>query len=169
MAIAANSYGDAREVSALVPRFAGSSGAFDDTTTPQLDQVESIIDQISGLVNTVLQQHGFAVPVSQADAKLALDLFTNEQVAIVVESVDVRGRLGPGSDQPFGPVNFNTILEDTQMFIATNASGFERLGVTRSNDPISGISYRDTDEGGDDTAPIFQRDAFGLIFKDWDT
>jgi hypothetical protein len=169
MAIGANSYGDAKEVAALVPRYAGTSKAFDDTTTPQLDQVESIIDQVSGLLNVVLQQYGFTVPVSQADAKLSLDLFTNEETAVVIESINVRGRFGPGSDQPFGEVDYITILEHAQTFISMNAVGFERLGVVRSNEPMSGISYRSTDEGGDDTAPIFQRDAFGNRFKDWDT
>lgn len=169
MAIGANSYGDTSEVGALIPRYANEAELFDVDTTPALASIESMIDQVSALVNGLLKQHGFSIPITQADAKLALDAFVNEQVAVLVEAVNVRGRYGPGSDQPFGDVRFITILEDAQKFIAANALGFERLGATRSSDPMSGISYRSTDEGGDEVAPIFQRDAFGISFKDWDT
>jgi hypothetical protein len=169
MAIGANSYGATAEIGALIPRYANEIATFDAQTTPTLTRLEAIIDQISGLVNGILTQYGFDIPIIQADAKLSLDLFVNEQAAVMVEAINVRGRFGPTSDQPFGDVNLKTILEDAQVFIAANALGFERLGAVRSSDPIAGISYRDTDEGGDDTAPIFQRDAFGNRFKDWDT
>ena len=60
------------------------------------------------------------------------------------------------------------VLEDVEAFVMGNAVGIERLGASRSNDPIAGISFRGQDEGGSDTAPIFQRSAFGNRFKDWD-
>jgi hypothetical protein len=169
MALGANSYGDVSEIAALIPRYANEVVLFDASTTPALSQVESLTDQVSGIVNGLLNQYGFSTPVTQADAKLALDLFVNEQVAVLVEATNVRGRYGPGNDQPYEGASLVTILRDAQEFIEGNAVGFERLGATRSSDPLSGISYRDTDEGGDDTAPIFQRDAFGIGFKDWDT
>jgi hypothetical protein len=146
MAIGANSYGDTGEIAALVPRYANRVTAFDVDTRPTLAQVESLVDQVSAVVNSMLSQAGFSVPISQADAKLMLDYFVNEELAAIAE-----------------------IVEDVQAFIDAHAVGIERLGAERSSDPVSGISFRDTDAGGDDTAPIFQRSAFGNAFTDWDT
>ena len=63
---------------------------------------------------------------------------------------------------------FNIILNDVKEFIEAQAVGIERLGASRAYDPIAGIGYRSTDNSGDDTFPIFQREAFGNTFTDWD-
>lgn len=169
MAIGANSYGDTTEVGTFMNRYANDAALFDATTLPTLTQVESMVDQVSAMLNGILRQYGFTTPVTNADAKLALDAFVNEQVSVLVEAVNVRGRYGPGSDQPYEAVDMTTILQKARDYIAGMAVGLERLGATRSSDPMAGISYRNVDEGGDDVSPIFQRDGFGNRFKDWDS
>ena len=171
MAIGANSYGDTAEVAALVPRHTAPGGKiFTQTTRPTLAQVESWVDQVSAVVNSILAQNGFStIPVTQADAKLMLDYFVNEEVAAICEGVNGSGRFGPTAKRGGNRGRFAVIVEDVQAFIEAHAVGIERLGVPRPSEPLAGISYRDTDEGGDDTAPIFQRGAFGNIFKDWDS
>jgi len=169
MAIGANSYGDAAEIGALVPRHT-DKGIFTGLTRPTLTQVETWVDQVSAVVNIMLADSGFSdVPVTQADVKLALDHFVNQEVAAIAEGVNGSGRFGPTGKRGGSQGRWAVIVEDVQEFLATFAIGIERLGVDRPTEPMAGISYRDIDEGGDDTAPIFQRKAFGNRFKDWDS
>jgi hypothetical protein len=170
MAVGANSYGSAAGVGALVPRYAGTTGAFDGTTRPTATQVEALIDQISSLINMILSKEGFTIPISQADTKLALTIFSQEEVAAICEGINGSGRFGPTTKSP-GRSRFSLITDDIQDFIETNSIGFEALGAARPVSTAGSIGFRDTDEGGHPTFPIFQRDAFGRdsFFKDWDT
>lgn len=168
MALGSNSYGDTDEIAALIPRRA-SSGSFDETTRPTLAQLESIVNQVSAVVNAVLSQAGFSIPISQADAKLMLDLFVNQEAAAIVEGINGSGRFGPTAKRTGGKGRFTIIMEDVEAFIKAQAVGIERLGATRTYDPIAGIGYRSTDVSGDSISPIFQREAFGNAFDDWDS
>lgn len=139
MTIGANSYGSTSGVAVLVPRYANASAAFDGTTRPVLTTVESQIDQISGLANSILAQAGFITPVSQSDAKLALDIFVNEEVAAIVEGINGSGRFGPTTKEP-GRSRFAIIVDDLKTFIEANKQGFVNLGVLLSvteNDSVS--------------------------------
>jgi len=167
MALLANSYGDTGEIAALVPRYANQGNTFDPTTRPTLLQVESLCDQVSALLNAMLANAGFSIPIADADAVLMLDLFVNQEVAALCEGINGSGRFGPTAKNASGS-RFTMMLSDVMEFIKSSALGLERLGATRTYDPIAGISYRATDESGNDTAPIFQRSAFGNVFKDWD-
>ncbi len=169
MALLANSYGDPDEVAALVPRHANLVTKFDAGTRPTLLQVESLCDQVSALVNALLSQNGFSIPVTNADAVLLLDYFVNEEMASIAEGIHGSGRFGPTAKKGGSRGRFALVMDDVQSFVESNAIGLERLGATRTYDPIAGISYRGQDEGGDDTSPIFQREAFGNVFKEWDT
>jgi hypothetical protein len=144
MAIGANSYGDTGEIAALVPRYANRVTAFDVDTRPTLAQVESLVDQVSAVVNSMLSQAGFSVPISQADAKLMLDYFVNEELAAIAEGINGSGRFGPSVKRKGASGRFAVIVEDVQAFIDAHAVGIERLGAERSSDPVSGISFRDT-------------------------
>jgi hypothetical protein len=169
MSVGTNSYGSAAGVGALVPRYAGSTGGFDTTTRPTLAQVEALIDQVSSLINMILSKEGFAIPVVQADAKLALTIFSQEEVAAICEGINGSGRFGPTTKSP-GKSRFSLITDDIQDFIESNSIGFEALGASRPVSTAGSIGFRDTDESGHPTFPIFQRDAFGKdsFFKDWD-
>ncbi len=169
MAIDANSYGSTDGVAALTPRYANASGVFDATTRPILTTVEGLIDQLSGILNTMLAEQGFTIPISQTTCKLALDMFVNEEAAAVVEGINGSGRFGPTVKVP-NKGRFMLIMDDVQGFIAANAAGFERLGATRAFKFTDGIAFRDSDEAGDETFPIFERKSFGgETFIDTDT
>lgn len=166
MALGANSYGDTAEIAALTPRYANGSGAFDASTTPKLTQVESETDQVSAILNVVLAELGFTIPVTQADAKLMLDWFVNHEVAAIVEGINGNGRFGPSQHSPGGK---QTIIEkEVRDFVTRYATGIERLGAGRNYSATSGLGYRDTDNSGDATFPLFQREGFGATFEDWD-
>jgi hypothetical protein len=168
MTIAPNSYGLADDVASLVPRWGNAVGTFDATTRPTLVTVERSINQISGLVNAILSQYGFSIPVTQADVKLTLDLFVDQEVAAIVEGINGSGKFGPTSKQGGGKGRFTVIQDDVQKFIETNAPGFERLGANRPYVPSSSILYRDTDLSGDDVPHLFPREGFGEAYHEWD-
>lgn len=167
MTIGANSYGSTSDVAALTPRYASTSGVYDTTTRPTLAQVERQMDLVSGLVNALLAQQGFSIPVSQADCVLSLAFFVEQEVAAICEGINGSGRFGPTTKSEGGKGRFALIMDDVETFIDANAAGFERMGATRNYSVTAGMSYRDTDERGDDVFPIFQRDAFGNQFTDW--
>ena len=168
MTIGANSYGTVAGIAALTPRYANTGATFDASTKPTITYVEAFIDQVSGIVNSYLAQNGFSIPVTQADVKLALTMFVQEEVAAIVEGINGSGRFGPTTKSPGKRGRFAVITEDVAAFIEGNAYGFELLGATRSKGIMSGAAYRDVDEGGNDVIPIFQRGAFENSFKDWD-
>lgn len=152
--IGVNSYGSTSDVAALTPRYANVSGVFDTTTRPTLATVETLINQVSGLANSILAQAGFKVPLIQADAKLTLDIFVNEEVAAICEGINGSGRFGPTTKAP-GKSRFSIITDDLQMFITVSAGGFENLGAERSSDSLS-IGYIDNGP-----VSLFTRDQFG--------
>jgi len=170
MTLGANSYGDTGEIAKLVPKYANTSYLFDTTTRPTLLTIESETDQISAAVNLMLLQEGFDIPVSQATAKLMLDGFVNKMVAEIAHGVNGAGRFGALSQSKKGAKGaYLMILEDTQLFIKQNAIGFERLGVPRPNRISTQIGYRDTDlSGSTSSVPLFEREAFGEVYKEWD-
>ena len=163
-----NSYGSTQDVAALVPRYAGTAGDFTPSTRPTIAQVERLVDQVSGLLNATLAEAGFAIPVTQSDAKDALDFFVNEEVASICEGINGSGRFGPTSKVVGKQGRFSLMLDDVQAFIQSHKAGFERLGAARSFSATSGLAFRDTNNAGDPTAPIFQRTGFGNTFDDWD-
>jgi len=168
MTIGTNSYGNTTTIAVLTPRWGNSSGVFDTTTQPTLTQCEGFCDQVSGLLNSILAQNGFKIPVTQADCVLVLAMFVNEEVAAIIEGLHGSGRFGPTTKQP-GKGRFALVMDDVQTFITTQADGFERLGATRTYDWADSIGFRGQDQSGADTFPIFQRKSFGETFADMDT
>ena len=168
MAIGANSYGTTVGVVALVPNY-GSSGDFTTGTSPTLAQVEGWIDSVSGILNYILAEAGFTIPVDDDDVKDALDFFVNQEVSYICEGVNGSGRFGPTSKAVGKQGRFALMLEDVKAFVEGNKAGFERLGAERAYDTTSSIAFRDTDESGEAVTPMFQRKSFGDSFKDWDS
>ncbi len=169
MALQANSYGSLTEIGALVPRFSGSTSDFGDSERPTENQIESIVDQLSAVLNSILAQFGFSIPVAQADCVLMLGLFINESAAEVVNGINGSGRFGPGSKAMKKRGRRAMLLEDIRAFVDGNQVGLEMLGATRTRDTTSGIAYKTSDASGDAIPPMFQREAFGNLFQEWDT
>lgn len=162
-----NSYGASSGVAALVPRYAAGTD-FSGDTFPTRTQVIAFVDQISALVNAMLSEAGFKIPVTQADAVLSLRFFIEQEVAAIAEGINGSGRFGPTTKEGGGKGRFALLVEDVEAFVESHMIGLERLGATRLYSVTANIATRDTDERGRATFPIFQRDAFGNVFKDWD-
>lgn len=133
MAIDANSYGSTAGVASFTPRYAAKGVTprnFDEGTKPTIAEVESWIDEVSSILNTVLSDERFTIPVSQADAKRMLDLFVNQEVAALVEGSHNAGRFGPSNKNPRSG-RFDLIFADVEAFVKRMAGGLEKLGVSR--------------------------------------
>ena len=168
MAIGDNSYGSVAEVAALVGRYT-ASGSFSDSTRPTSTQVEKLIDRVSGLVNVLLAEQGFAIPVSQADAKLALDDFVVEQAVQLCHAANGAGPYAPGSESLRGQSPMKVIMREAEGFIGEHAVGLEFLGATRDRAATYGLQCRAEDAGGDELVPPFSREMIGHEIVDWDT
>lgn len=165
MGIGANSYGSAAEAAAMVPQYT-ASGTFTTGTRPTLVQVEKFIDRVSAMVNTLLAQLGFAIPVTQTDAKLVLDHFVVEEVAELCEAVNRAGRFA--SERLAGKGRFDVVFGDAVGFLKGQAEGLEALGATRSRDMTFGLAWCDADDAGDGIEPVFDRKWMRQTVTDWD-
>ncbi len=164
MAIADNSYGSVDEVAALTRRYTNKSAAYDATTTPTITQVEKFIDRLSGRLNVMLAEAGFVTPVSQPDAKLALDDFVVTEVVDYCHWVNSAGRF-MNTKRLRGKTPAAVVDGEAADFIQLHAVGFSELGATRTRKLTYGMTYRDTDDNGDTIKPMFQRSAFNWTIR----
>ena len=169
MTVAANSYGTAAGVGSLAVKWTNSAASFDTTTRPLLGTVENQINQVSAMINSMLAQHGFDIPVDQADVLLTLVGFVEDEVAAIVEGVNGYGRFGPNPKSGNRSNYQKVISDDVKNFISGNAVGFERLGADRSYSQMASVGYREVDDNGNEIEPIFKREQFDNVFEDWTT
>jgi hypothetical protein len=168
MGLATNSYGSVAEVAALVPMWT-EGAAFTASTRPSYSQVEQFLDRVSAIVNTLLAQEGFGIPVTNDDAKLALSQFVIEECADLCDAVNRSGRFFLSSEELAGRGRFRVILSDAKAFIAGYADGLQGLGATRTKSVTYGLGYCATDDGGDAIEPIFSRGWMDQSVRDWDS
>lgn len=136
MAIGANSYGDVAGVEALARKYTSpTSGTFGSSTKPTATQVEGFIDDVSGLVNVMLAEQGYDIPVVNADGALALDGFVNQIAAALCEAANSSGRFF--SEETAEESTFNLIRKEAEVFIVQHAQGFEDLGAARTRRRIT--------------------------------
>jgi hypothetical protein len=166
MAVGANSYGAATDVAALTKRFT-SAGAYSTTTTPSLAQVEAWIDQISAILNVLLAEQRFSIPITDADIVLMLKNFVAMQVADLCNYANSAGRFFSEKGLKTGP--WAAIQKDAAEFIEQHAVGMEKLGATRTTSGLDALAFCETDDAGDEIEPMFSRKQFGNTTTDWDT
>lgn len=161
------SYGSVSSIALLVPRYVNVNGTFDESTRPTLTAVEEWINQVSAMLNAQLATRGLVVPIKAQQVRRMLDAFVNEEVAALSEGVNGSGRFGPTNSRssPFahnrGTRWVMVLGKDVQDFIDTYAVGFEYLGAARIRGETATIGYRDTNEAGNATYALFQREAYG--------
>lgn len=138
MTIGANSYGSIEEVRAQTRHLLAGSGSFSSTTRPTLDDVETIIDRVSGVLNSAIANAGFDVPISQATAKLACDEWV---VARAVAWIEASQRGAGWSDENNNRWRMASGMRSAAEFVDKNARGWAALGVPRSTAGHEGFNY----------------------------
>ena len=169
MAVASYAYGTSALVAGYTPRYAASSGDFDATTNPTQARVEGMINRVSSIINAYLSDFGFTTPLTSAEGVNVVTELVIEYVTELVEGVRQSGRFAPGSKQIGGRSKWTIIDAEVYAFLERMATGLEKMGESKTDQTIAGIDYRDSDERGDATAPLFQRAGFGETFTDWDS
>jgi hypothetical protein len=168
MTTGANSYGSAADVAALTSLYT-INGSYTTATIPTLANVEGWIDQVSATMNSALAAQGFVVPVTQADAVLAIKSFVVEAVTDLAHAANSAGRYYTDAALQRGDSPMAGVRRGIMAWVEMFAAGLGELGAARTGDTSMGdIGFRDTDNSGNATAPIFQRSAFGNTFEDWD-
>ena len=124
--------------------------------------------RISAVVNVLLAEAGFDIPVRQADARLALDEFVVAQVVELCHAANGAGPYAPGSDEMRAGSPFRVIVKEAAEFIEKHAGGLEALGAARSRRLTHGLGCRTEDDAGDEIHPMFQRKMMGHLVVDWD-
>jgi hypothetical protein len=157
MTITANSYGSVVEVAALTGRYT-ASGSYTTSTRPTEAQVEKFIDRVSGTLNLMLAEQGFAIPISNTDAKLVCDEFVVEQAVQLCHGANGAGPFAPGSEQLRSRTAFEIVSREAAEFVEKHASGFEFLGAARDRALTYGLQATTTDTDGDDLIKMFGRE-----------
>jgi len=138
-----------------------NAGTYDGTTNPTITIVEGWIDQVSGTVNILLAEKGFIVPVTQADAVLALQAVVVEAVADLCHAAHSAGRFFTDRYLDRGIAPMVVIRKELAEWIDAHAEGFEAIGAGRDIYTSGGIGYRDGDDAGNEVSPLFGRNTYG--------
>ena len=117
MALASYAYGSVVGVATQARRFTNAALTFDDNTFPTYEQVETWINEVSALVNTMLNTHNITTPITDAELVVMLGSFINSEVAAMVNGVNGAGRLGPSSKTVQQVGMYAAIQYDVQTFI----------------------------------------------------
>jgi len=173
--VAAKVYGSLAEVAAMVGRYT-SSGSFTTSTRPTQAEVQRFLERVSALLNTLLATEGFSIPVTQADAKLALDDFVVNHVVQLCHAANGAGPYAPGSEElrgagsagrAGGRTPMKVILDEAKEFVELYSAGLEALGATRTRSAMGNLECRTSDDAGDELVPMFQREMIGHSIVDW--
>lgn len=152
------SYGTSAGVAVLTPKWSADGTDFSTSTTPTKATVTEWITRVSAMVDALLANEGFAIPVTDADVVNILEGFIEGEVAAIVEGVNGSGRFGPTAKPKGTPKGrWQIVMDDVVKFVERFGTGMEQLGATRTRPITDGLEGRETDDAGDDIHPMFQR------------
>lgn len=171
---AADSYGTPEGVAALAPLTTHKSGEYidpdvyteNDVINPSLSTVVSWIDEVSAMLNSALENHGFATPLTVPKSVLMAASVVQEIVAARALFVNNKGRFFVDKAKGDIPSIIGVIAKELDEWVLIFAPGLEAAGNPRTGAGLK-IGVRSHDENGNEMFPIFQRDAFGNRFENW--
>lgn len=140
MAISANSYSSVADIEAVCRHLLDSASGFDVTTVPRLAEVEAFIDDLSGMLNTAIAAAGFPIPITNATAKLACDIWVRSKVVGWVESTQ-RASGFDGETNTNRADWFMDLYGPAKAFVEEMMEGWVNLGITQTNDASDGLNY----------------------------
>lgn len=161
-----SNYSSTAEVKAFTRHLLDGQTAFNSTTRPTGTELSRFLDRISGALDLSLAQAGFAVPVTNSTAKLALDDWATARGAAYVELTQ-RGAGSNNAENSRENVLLN-LNRDAATFVNGLRLGFARVGVTVSAGMAQGLAFTGQTAQADrsdpdDTSleqPLFRRRMF---------
>jgi hypothetical protein len=171
--IASDSYGSVEGVAAKARTWTTNDTFLDadlyqDGTNPSETTVINWINEVSAHLNLALMKYGFTAPLTTTRGVLAAQSIIETIVADLAAFANNKGRFMTEKFQSSGVSIWRSILDDLDSWVLDYAPGLEQDGAERSASNMDEIGFRSTDQRGNPTAPIFQRDGFGNSFQDWD-
>jgi hypothetical protein len=136
MALAASSYGSVAEVEALVKHLLDGASGFDATTNPTQTEVETIIDRVSGVLNTALSASGFSIPLTSTAAVLACDDWVVRWTFLQLRYIYPHLGITEQEAQPAGD-----IYTSAMAFVDMNEQAFKNMGETVSDATSDGLAF----------------------------
>lgn len=136
MTIGANSYGSTAEVAALTRHVLDGNVTFSPSTVPTLTEVETIINRVSGVLNSALAAFGLDIPIDQADAKLACDDWAVRWT--VQEMRKAYPHLGIQIEES---TSNQSIVESARDFVDMFGLGFKNLGEVVDDASSQGLAF----------------------------
>ena len=128
-------YGSADGVGRLTPRYM-LEGTYTTATNPTLDTVTAWLAEVSALVDVLLSDKRFDIPVDSTAAPSAVTAIgaqVNGYVAELARAVNGHGAYGTagGDLRPITEI-YKDIQERVEAWLVIAAVGLERMGATRS-------------------------------------
>ena len=168
---APDSYGTPEGVAALAGTWTNGgifndADAYTEASNPSLTNVVLWIDQVSGILNTILATYGFNPPLTKPNSLLAADFIVNRITADLVDYARSKGRFVSAGFVKGGMSVWQAVMNDISAWVQENAPGLEANGEDRGGTALK-IGVRSHDENGSEMFPIFQREAFGNKFDNW--
>lgn len=132
MTVSANSYGTADGVAVRCGQYVDPLiGLFTVDTHPKKAQVETFINQLSGVMNTALSKAGFTVPLVQSDSVLAVTGIIEEYAADLVLATGMQGRFYAEKFLNSGMNRMAFISKEINEWVISAADGLENMGAAR--------------------------------------
>lgn len=166
MTINAISYGSVDGVALYCQQWTNVAGTFDDATQPTKDMVTLFLADVSAIMAAALAKDGFTSQINTTDALAAINAMINLQVAELVRKSKSAQRFGRGDTK--GTNSLDVIRLGIASWVEDQAVGFEQLGAIRQMSNMGQVAFRETDQRGNVSHPIFERDAFNNEFREYD-
>ena len=149
-AVSTNDYSSISDVLAFTRHLMDGQSTYNSTTRPSLSEVTRFLTRASALMNSALIGQGLAVPISQADAKAAVDDWVTAQT---VEYIELTKR-GVGYSEESGVrTAFKDLSKNARNWAKDNRLAFIRLGVTESHKKSDGLVFTGIDAQEDRVDP----------------
>jgi len=141
MAIRSDSWSSTTAVFALTRYLTEGENEFNANTRPTGTEVEGFIDEVSGMLNAAIREHGFAPSAVAANStcSLSCDAWVRTKVVALVEMVN--NIAGVGGDEESPARYFGGLLGAADRFVGNLAKGWKREGVTVADPTHQGLAF----------------------------
>lgn len=109
------------------------------TTRPTNTEVDDFVSQVNASLNGALSKYGFATPLTNSTAILICAEWGNRQGAKLVELTQRGAGFSEGENERVKELG--GMYDNACAFVAENALGFKRLGVTVDHPESEGVQY----------------------------
>ena len=139
------------------------------STNPSSTIVAGWLAEISSFVDIALAAQGITTPITDGDITPALNSLVNQLTADMCHNANGTGRFFTQRAIEYGVNPMKAINGDVKAWVADNLAGLVAMGAQRPTTDASRATFRDVDERGVETFPLFQRDSYAPGWRNADS